>query len=91
MSGGIFPPDGMVTPCMTVDHEVFFPTNETGDESRARRYWAPAKAMCRGDGDENPGCPVLNECLARGLHERHGVWGGTTPQERERLRNGKAA
>lgn len=90
MSTEVFPPEGVVTPCMTTDPEVFFPTNETGDESRARRYWAPAKALCWGGG-ENPGCPVRYECLTHGLHERHGVWGGTTPQERERLRNGKAA
>ena len=32
-------------------------------------------------------CPVIAECLAHALdHEAWGVWGGTTPNERVRLR-----
>ncbi len=47
------------------------------DHASARR----AKAVCRA-------CPVRSECLAfalaTGSHD--GIWGGTTPYERRRLR-----
>ena len=38
-----------------------------------------AKAQCSG-------CPVREQCLAFGLDEEFGVWGGTTPDERKALR-----
>lgn len=38
-----------------------------------------AKAFCAG-------CPVWAECLAYGLYEDHGVWGGLNSVERGRLR-----
>ena len=32
-------------------------------------------------------CPLINPCKAHGIaHELHGVWGGTTPKERRKLR-----
>ncbi|MGH9213060.1 MAG: WhiB family transcriptional regulator [Acidimicrobiales bacterium] len=40
---------------------------------------ARAKAVCAL-------CPVWAECLAFGLHEGHGIWGGLTRSERARLR-----
>ena len=40
---------------------------------------AIAKAQC-------VGCPVREACLAFGLDEEFGVWGGTTPDERRTLR-----
>lgn len=40
-----------------------------------------AKAICAG-------CPVREECLAENLGEKFGVFGGTTPRERARLRRG---
>lgn len=41
-----------------------------------------AKNICRT-------CPVQTECLAFALrtHESYGVWGGKTPQERQRRAN----
>lgn len=30
-------------------------------------------------------CPVRSECLELGLDDEHGVWGGLTPQERDRV------
>jgi hypothetical protein len=50
--------------------ELFFP--DGGDTRRA-------KAFCAG-------CPVWEECLAYGLEEDHGVWGGLNRAERARLR-----
>ena len=40
-----------------------------------------AKAVCAG-------CPVQAECLAYALthNERHGVWGGTSERQRQKLR-----
>ena len=45
-----------------------------------------AKRICRA-------CPVRAECLAYGLNEKEGVWGGLTADERlkRRLRKGAAA
>jgi WhiB family redox-sensing transcriptional regulator len=49
----------------------------------ARREAAGAIAVCSG-------CPVREECLELALRNwavgQHGVWGGTVPAERERLR-----
>src|ERR1700733_4733652 len=54
----------------------------------ARREAAGAIAVCSG-------CPVREECLELALRNwavgQHGVWGGTVPAERERLRAGRVA
>ena len=59
--------------CRGVDPELFF--LERGESS------TPARATCAG-------CPVRAECLAHALaaEERLGIWGGTTPRERQRIR-----
>jgi WhiB family redox-sensing transcriptional regulator len=56
--------------CAGAGLELFFP--DGGDTRRA-------KAFCAG-------CPVWGECLAYGLDEDHGVWGGLNRAERARLR-----
>ena len=54
----------------------------------ARREASAAIAVC---GE----CSVRGECLELGLRNwavgRHGVWGGTVPAEREKLRAGNGA
>ena len=54
----------------------------------ARREAADAIAVCSG-------CRVREECLELALRNwavgQHGVWGGTVPAERERLRAGRIA
>jgi WhiB family redox-sensing transcriptional regulator len=54
----------------------------------ARREAACAIAVCAG-------CPVREECLELSLRNwavgQHGVWGGTVPAERDRLRAGRVA
>lgn len=59
--------------CLRHDPELFFP-NAAEDP-------APALAICRS-------CPVAGSCLAAALDagECDGVWGGTTPEERRRMR-----
>ena len=31
-------------------------------------------------------CPVIAKCLKAGLYEEFGIWGGTTPKQRQKLR-----
>lgn len=63
----------MSAPCASVDPEVFFP--EMGAS-----VWR-AKEICST-------CPVKLKCLNHALerNEVAGVWGGTSPNERKRLR-----
>ena len=57
--------------CRGVQPGVMFPENKD-TERRAKRFCAV--------------CPVRNECLAYALeHFEHGVWGGTTEDERRAL------
>lgn len=57
----------------------FFPKVTTGREASAKAVeaYAAAKAVCAR-------CPVRAECAAYAVEndERHGVWGGLTPDER---------
>lgn len=64
--------------CLRHDPELFFP-NAAEDP-------APALTICRS-------CPVAGPCLAAALEagECDGVWGGTTPEERRRMRQVWAA
>lgn len=58
-----------------VEPEWFF--IDTGSATRARKVCAL--------------CPVRSDCLDFALHNplgQHGIWGGTTPPERRRLRSG---
>jgi WhiB family transcriptional regulator, redox-sensing transcriptional regulator len=65
--------------CRDLDPEQFFP--ESGEQTKA----AEAKAICAG-------CQVRDQCLdlgvkaASGIDQDHGVFGGTLPAERSRLR-----
>lgn len=59
--------------CRDSDPELFFPGH--GEDTR------PAKEVCRT-------CPVSEACLEYALAngERHGVWGGCSERERDRIR-----
>jgi hypothetical protein len=41
------------------------------------KSWEIAKSRC-------VGCPILGKCREAGRTEEHGVWGGETPQERQK-------
>jgi len=58
--------------CRAFDPDKFFPIQIPGDES------AEAVRICRG-------CDVQSPCLAAALSagEAHGIWGSTTPKERQ--------
>ncbi len=65
--------------CKDADPELFFPVSAAGP---AREDIARAKAVCAS-------CLVRRPCLQFALvtHQAHGVWGGTTEEERRRLRS----
>jgi len=31
-------------------------------------------------------CPVMDKCLKVGMFEDYGIWGGTTPKQRQKLK-----
>lgn len=60
-----------------VDPLIFFP-----DQLYGARVFAPARRVCRR-------CPVQGDCLLSALswpEDPPGMWGGTLPLERKRLR-----
>jgi len=63
--------------CSQTDPEVFFPIKGSA-QSQARR----AKKICNK-------CPMINECLSYAVKhpELIGIWGATTPREREIIRS----
>ncbi|GAT67286.1 whiB family transcriptional regulator [Planomonospora sphaerica] len=60
--------------CLSEDPELFFPISLQGPGHMQHEH---AKAVCRR-------CPVRTQCLEYALstHQMHGVWGGTSPDER---------
>ena len=64
--------------CAETDPDLWFP--EKGGGTRA------AKAVCRS-------CGVRNLCLTYALEtgQTHGIWGGMSPEERQRLRRQQAS
>ena len=69
--------------CRASDPELFFPVGSTGpvlEEIDA------AKAVCHD-------CPVRHPCLQFALETNQdtGIWGGTTEEERRRLRRSRRA
>ncbi len=71
----------IVPPCTNTDPEIWFP--ETGESfSNA----ALAKKLCKM-------CPARKPCAEFAIvsKEQFGIWGGTSPKERQRVRNPKAA
>lgn len=74
--------------CSDTDVSVFFPARDSSNAHQVRAGVTAddfdagerqAKAVCAG-------CPVRAECLAYGLHEPYGVWGGRTTRERRLIR-----
>jgi len=67
--------------CLSADPDLFFPISSTGP---AEKQIARAKMICAG-------CAVRRECLefALTLGQSYGIWGGTTPEDRQRDRRRK--
>jgi WhiB family transcriptional regulator, redox-sensing transcriptional regulator len=68
--------------CLSADPDLFFPISAAGPSAR---QVARAKSVCAG-------CPVRRECLdfALNTHQVHGVWGGTSAEERQFVRGHRA-
>lgn len=62
--------------CAGLDPEIFFPVDEDNIDSERVKH---AKGICAV-------CPVRLQCLAHGMGEGFGIWGGLTTVERRRLR-----
>ncbi len=64
--------------CLNADPDLFFPISMTG---RALEQIAKAKSICAR-------CAVQRQCLefARAHDPIYGIWGGTTPEDRQRTR-----
>ena len=64
--------------CRSADPDLFFPISASGP---ARQQTAEAKAICAI-------CPVRRQCLAFAVRtgQPHGIWGGTTEEERAAAR-----
>ena len=65
--------------CLSADPDLFFPISSSGP---AVDQVAKAKSICAG-------CQVRQECLGYALatDQIHGVWGGTSEEERQLLRS----
>lgn len=64
--------------CRSLDPDLFFPV---ADETVYSEHMAPIRRVCAA-------CPAARQCLewALATGEPHGIWAGTTPSERRRLR-----
>lgn len=64
--------------CLSADPDLFFPISSTG---LGAKQIARAKVICAG-------CRVRQECLEFAVtHDQaYGIWGGTTPEDRQRDR-----
>ena len=69
--------------CLTADPELFFPLSSAGPSVEQLDQ---AKTVCAG-------CRVRAECLEFALATRqvHGVWGGTSEDERQRILAGRTS
>lgn len=62
--------------CVGIDPSMFFPNQDVFTPSEEHLL----KRVCMD-------CPVMEACLEWGLaHEKYGVWGGTIPLERQKIR-----
>jgi WhiB family transcriptional regulator, redox-sensing transcriptional regulator len=70
----------LLAACRHADPELFFPVSASGP---SLDQVTQAKAICAR-------CPVRQQCLAFALNTRqdHGVWGGTSEEERRPRGNG---
>ena len=67
--------------CVSADPDLFFPISAKGP---GEKQIAHAKMICAG-------CRVRQECLefAQTHNLTYGIWGGTTPEDRQRERRRK--
>ena len=61
--------------CRSADPDLFFPDSP-------HDVPAAAQLLCMT-------CPAFDACFTYGLTQRHGVWGGTSEAERDRIRKAR--
>lgn len=73
-----YPYDGRQS-CKDQDPDLFFP-----EDYSSRTQIRAAKAVCNQ-------CPLLNPCLEYAVTQTDldGIWGATTPRERQRIRSSR--
>ena len=63
--------------------DIFYPEDFSarshGDNNMRAMAEKTAREICMT-------CPVIAKCLKAGLYEEFGIWGGTTPEQRKKLR-----
>lgn len=67
--------------CRRMGPDLFYPVSDSHSQLEARWAQDRAVAVCRT-------CPVTDPCLADALArgDEHGIWGATTPDDRQNLR-----
>lgn len=78
--------------CADRESAAVFEAADDDTVDAGRRAWGePRDAVLAARGICS-GCPVVRDCLRHALQvpETHGVWGGTTPAEREAILLGLA-
>lgn len=65
--------------CAGLPIELFFAPEQMDGRKLPRTYYNEAKKVCQT-------CPVINQCLERGMDEEYGVWGGLTKAERRHIK-----
>jgi len=74
--------------CSGIDTDMFFPLDVPRKGKSIKEEKERTAAACR----VCRGCPVREQCLEFALeNNEQGVWGATTPQERERIKEESAA
>lgn len=69
--------------CRGANPETWFPPVHFDRPDRHRDdAYMPARTVCES-------CPVVTECGEYGADERFGMWGATTPRERQGTRRGE--
>ena len=71
--------------CHGMETEIFFAFDDVRGIKRARRL-ALARTVCAS-------CPVAEQCLETALNtpRTYGIWGGTTPAERQMMKAAQRA
>jgi WhiB family redox-sensing transcriptional regulator len=67
--------------CKEIDPDLWFPSNENSRVKSSYEAMNYAKSVCAR-------CPIVVQCLAHALSnkEEHGIWGGSSPNERKRIK-----
>lgn len=68
--------------CAEIDPDLWFPQTKDGSKKDSYYNMEQAKRFCSQ-------CPLTVQCLLTAIqnNEEHGIWGGSTPRDRQFMRN----